>query len=140
MKPDGAHTPLLVAEDDENDVLLMKISVEKAGLPNPLMIAGDGQEVVDYLQGNPPFNDRVVFPPPGLLVLDLKMPRMNGFEVLAWLAEHPEFKLPVVVLSSSDREEDVRAAFRMGALDYFVKPPSRKQLTELLLDLSARWL
>jgi len=136
----AAHTPILVAEDDEDDVFLMKISVEKTGLPNPLMIARDGQEVVDYLEGNPPFNDRVLFPLPGLLVLDLKMPRMNGFDVLAWLGERPEVKLPVVVLSSSRLEADVRVALRMGALDYFVKPQRSEQLTDLLRDLSARWL
>jgi len=135
------HPTILVAEDDEDDVLFIKMAFKKTGLPNPLMIAHNGEEVVDYLKGNPPFNNRAVFPLPRLLLLDLKMPRMTGFEVLAWLAAHSEFEhLPAVVLSSSSLEADVDLSRQMGARDYFIKPNDNEQLTNLLLELSARWL
>jgi CheY-like chemotaxis protein len=96
--------PILAAEDEESDRLILELVFEKAQLPHPLVIVGDGQEAVDYLSGRGRFADRLAHPLPGLLILDLKMPRMNGFDVLDWLATQPKFKeLPTVVLSAEDR-------------------------------------
>jgi CheY-like chemotaxis protein len=135
------HAPILAAEDEETDALLLAMAFKKAGLPNALVIVRDGQEAVDYLAGQPPYADRSRHPLPGLLLLDLKMPRMNGFEVLEWLAARPDFKdLPVVVLSSSAYESDVAKALGMGAREYRVKPHDYKQLTGLLLEVMARWM
>src|SRR3974377_337714 len=93
--------PILLAEDDKNDAFLMQRAFDDAGFRNPLFLVQNGQEVVDYLDGAGRFSARTQYPIPGLLLLDLKMPLMDGFDVLAWLRERPEFEsLPVVVLTS----------------------------------------
>jgi len=92
----------------------------------------DGQEAVDYFGGKGRYADRSAHPLPALLVLDLKMPRMNGFDVLAWLAKEPDFKhIPVVVLSSSANELDVNKARQLGAREYFVKPHRLEELIKI---------
>jgi len=100
---ESANLPvILVAEDDENDVFFLRRAFLKAGLANPLVAACDGQAAVDYLEGTGVYADRKSYPLPGLLLLDLKMPRKSGLEVLTWLRERPELsQIPVVVLSSS---------------------------------------
>ncbi|HWH70972.1 MAG TPA: response regulator [Candidatus Sulfotelmatobacter sp.] len=125
--------PILVAEDEETDVLLLQIALKKAGLATELIVARDGQEAVDYLSS--------AAVPPGLLLLDLKMPRLNGFDVLAWLETRPELKsLPVVVLSSSSLDTDTHKALAMGAREYLVKPHGLQALVQLLQDVHARYL
>lgn len=137
----GTYALILAAEDEETDGLLLRLALKKSGLPNPLVIARDGQEAVDYLSGAPPYQDRVVHPAPALLLLDLKMPRMNGFDVLAWLAERPEYQyLPVVVLSSSTNEADMDEARLLGARECLVKPNNFRELPKLLQDVAARWI
>jgi CheY-like chemotaxis protein len=132
---------ILAAEDEETDAFLLRISLKESGLSNPLVIARDGQAVVDYLTGAPPHVDRSLHPLPGLMLLDLKMPRMDGFEVLAWLAARPEFRdLPTVVLSSSSDEADIRRARQMGARDYLVKPHDYRKLAQMLLDVVERFM
>jgi CheY-like chemotaxis protein len=135
------QAPILVADDDENDIFFLCRALERAGLRNPLIITHDGQEVIDYLGGAAPYADRARHPLPGLLLLDLKMPRMNGFEVLAWMEAHPEFnELPVVVFSSSSQEEDIRKARQLGADEYQIKPSDFYKLVQLVQEISARWL
>jgi CheY-like chemotaxis protein len=135
------HPSVLVAEDEETDVLILRLGFEKAGLPNPLIAVRDGQEALDYLDGNGPYADRSRHPLPALLLLDLKMPRLTGFDVLAWLATRPDFKhLPAVVLSSSSDDSDIQEALRLGARDYFVKPHSLAELVKIIRTLPARWL
>ncbi len=132
--------PILVAEDEETDVLLLRIALKKASVPVELIVARDGQEVVDYLDpAVPPPGNGHTFP--GLLLLDLKMPRMSGFEVLEWLEDRSAFKnLPVVVLSSSTHESDMRRAREMGACDYLVKPHDMQGLVEILKGLYSKYL
>src|SRR3954447_3502938 len=132
---------ILLAEDEPDDEFFMRIGLQDAGLSNPLFVAHDGMEAVDYLAGKGQFALRESFPLPGLVIIDLKMPRMNGFEVLAWIQAHPEFSLiPVVVLSGSDIEADVARAKRLGARDYRVKPLHPRILGKLLIELHGRWL
>ena len=133
--------PILAAEDEESDRLILELALERAHLPHPLVFVPDGQEVVDYLSGKGQYADRSAHPLPALLVLDLKMPGMNGFDVLAWLAEQTEFKqIPVVVLSSSSDESDMSKARELGALEYFVKPHRLDELVEIAHQMQARWL
>lgn len=135
------QAPILVADDDDNDVFFLRRAVAKAGLANQLLVTHDGQETIDYLGGAAPFNDRARYPMPGLLLLDLKMPRLDGFDVLAWLSTRPDLKdLPVIVLSSSSHEADMIKARQLGADDYQVKPPDFMTLVQLLRELHARWL
>ncbi len=133
--------PILVADDDENDVFFLRRAMQRAGLANPLFVSHDGQEAIDYLDGAPPFNNRAQYPLPGLLLLDLKMPRVNGFDVLSWLARRPDLKhIPVVVLSSSSHEEDLQRAKDLGAHDFRTKPSDFQHLVDLVRDVQRRWL
>src|SRR5688572_7974521 len=101
-------SPVLVAEDEQSDAHILSLAFQRAGIRRPLVFVTDGKEAVDYLCGNPPYTDRTVHPLPGLLLVDLKMPRMTGFDVLAWLASRPDFKhLPAIVFSSSSAAQDV---------------------------------
>jgi DNA-binding response OmpR family regulator len=131
------RAPILVADDDDNDIFFLRRALAKAGLSIEIVVAHDGQEVMDYLSGQ----DRDRFPLPRLLLLDLKMPRLDGFDVLAWRQRHPEFSaLPVVVLSSSAHEADRQRACQLGADDYFIKPSDFQKLVVMIKELHDRWL
>jgi len=137
-----SHSPaVLVAEDEPTDALILRMAFEQARIPLSLVVVRDGEEAVDYLCGNPPYTDRSVHPIPALLLLDLKMPRMTGFDVLAWLASRPDFKhLPAVVFSSSSEEQDVSRARQMGARDYLIKPNSISDYVKIVQTINTRWL
>ena len=126
--------PILAAEDEESDRLILELVFEKASLPHPLVMVRDGQEAVDYLSGSGRFVDRSVHPFPALLILDLKMPRMNGFDVLVWLATQPQLKeLPAVVLSSSSDDSDIKQARELGAREYFECHVTHPKLHRLVI-------
>lgn len=113
---------ILVAEDDETDVLFLRRALKEADVQNPLHVAADGQEAIDFL-AHPRLSaeDRL----PALIILDLQMPRLGGLEVLAWLREQPVLRtLPVCVFSSSANREDIERAYALGVNAYIVKPPS----------------
>jgi CheY-like chemotaxis protein len=132
---------ILVAEDDENDIFLMNRAFKRAGIPNPLFVVHNGQEAVDYLAGKGDYAQRDKFPLPGLMLLDLKMPWMDGFDVLKWLRTHPQFDtLPVVVLTSSKLQSDVDQSRQLGVYDYRVKPHGFDDLVRLLDDVRKCWL
>ncbi|HYG34684.1 MAG TPA: response regulator [Clostridia bacterium] len=135
-------TPLriLVAEDELGDVLLLQRAFTKARVAKPIYFARDGQEVMDYLQGRPPFENPVVFPLPNLLLLDLKLPRVSGFEVLEWLRHYPGLRrMIVVVFSASNQPEDVARAYSLGANSYVVKPQDPSELVRVVERLQKHW-
>lgn len=137
------ETPLriLVAEDELGDVLLLQRAFAKAGVSAPVYFARDGQEVMDYLQGKPPFENPVEHPLPNLLLLDLKLPRINGFEVLQWLRAQPSLRsLVVVVFSASNGPDNVNRAFALGANSYAVKPQDPDELIGVVKRLQNHWL
>jgi CheY-like chemotaxis protein len=135
------HMPVLIAEDDPNDVFLLKRAFEKAGVNNPVIVARNGQEAIDYLNGSGKFTDRAAHPLPGLMFLDLKMPLVDGFDVLAWLnARKMNGKVPVVVLTSSNQERDIKQAQQMGADDYRIKPQQFEELLQIVKEIHERWL
>ncbi len=142
MKSANNNLPaVLAAEDQENDASLLRTAFERAGVRHPLLVVHDGQEAVDYLTGKPPFRDRAKYPLPVLLLLDLKMLRLNGFDVLSWLASHSDFQdLPAIVLSSSWHDQDVLKARQLGARDYFIKPLQLSEYVKIIQGLKARWL
>lgn len=132
---------ILLAEDEPNDAFFLKWAFEKAGFVHQISHVFDGQEALDYLSGTEPYNDRSQFPLPDLLLLDLKMPRLNGFDVLEWLREHPKLSgVPVVVFTSSDHEADMQQAKALGAREYCTKPNDIDKFVQLARDLDARWL
>jgi CheY-like chemotaxis protein len=133
--------PILAAEDEENDRFILKLAFDQAKLSHPLVTVRDGQECVDYLSGAAVYADRAIHPLPALLLLDLKMPRMHGFEVLEWVVTQPQFKnLPVFVLSSSSDDSDIQKARQLGAWDYFIKPHTLSDLVSILQRLQKHCL
>jgi CheY-like chemotaxis protein len=132
---------VLLAEDDPDDVLLTQIAFEKARLANPLVIVRDGEEAISYLKGEGQFADREKYPLPILLLLDLKMPKINGFQVLEWIHTQPGLAhLPVAIMTSSDSDPDVTRAYELGASSYLIKPPDAEALLALVQRLHAYWL
>ncbi len=135
------HAPVLLVEDDPNDVLLIQRAFRKANLVNPLHVAGDGEEAVAYLSGQGAYADRGRHPLPILILLDLKLPRKSGHEVLAWLRAQPELKrLPAVVLTSSREAADVNRVYDLGANSYLVKPVAFDDLLKMVQTLNMYWL
>ena len=132
---------MLYVEDDENDRMLLKIAQQSAKVLMNLVMAEDGEQAVAYLKGEGMYSDRGRSPAPSLVLLDLKLPRKCGFEVLEWIRGQEAFKqLPVVVLSSSSQECDQSRALRNGANSYFVKPISLPPLVEIVKRIYSEWL
>jgi CheY-like chemotaxis protein len=133
--------PVLIADDDPNDVFFLRRAFKKAGFDHLIMDVRDGTEVIEYLSGGSVYEDRGKFPLPALVFLDLKMPKMTGFEVLEWLQSKPEYKnLPVVVFSSSALDTDRAKASLLGASEYRVKPNDLDELILMVKEVSATWL
>jgi len=136
-----SHVNILHVEDDSNDVLLFQHACRKAGVNCNLQTVNDGDEAIAYLQGEARFADRQQYPLPDLMLLDLKMPRLNGFEVLAWLRQEEKCRsLPVVVLSSSNHDADIKRAYSLGANSYLVKPVEFDSLVEIVKVVHQYWL
>ncbi len=132
---------LLLVEDDANDVMLFRRAKDKSNLANPLQVVEDGEAAVAYLSGQGQYADRNRYPLPALMLLDLKLPRKSGLEVLAWLREQPGLlRLPVVVLTSSKESVDVGQAYDLGANSYLVKPVAFDKLLEMVNALGLYWL
>lgn len=130
---DSADALILLAEDNEDDIILFRRALEKARLLNPLEIVRDGDEAVAYLEGTGRFSDRVKYPLPALILLDLKMPRRDGFEVLSWIRSRPELDaLRVVVLTGSRDVYDMTRAYRLGANSFIVKSLDSQTFTQLV--------
>lgn len=135
------RTTILLAEDDHNDVLLIKRAFSKSRIVNPIACVGNGEEAVAYLKGEGMYTDRRRYPLPFLLLLDLKLPRLSGHEVLKWLREQPLLKrLPVVVLTSSKQPADINRAYELGANSYLVKPVVFEEFATLMQQLQMYWL
>src|SRR5262245_28155819 len=132
--------PILLAEDEQNDVFLIKRAFQKIQLLNPIRVVSDGQEAINYLRGDGIYADRERFPFPTVVLLDLKMPRMGGFDVIAWVRQQPGLKrLPLVVLTSSKDGPDINRAYELGANTYLAKPVEFDGLVEMLKSLSLYW-
>ena len=132
---------ILLAEDDPNDVLLIERAFQRTHVANPLQVVRDGEEALAYLSGQGPFADRERHPLPVLMLMDLKMSRKSGLEVLEWVRQQPGLKrLPIVVLTSSNQSPDINRAYELGANSYLVKPAGFDSLLELVKNLDMYWL
>jgi CheY-like chemotaxis protein len=132
---------VLVAEDEEDYVLVLKQAFSQANIPNPLYFVSTGLELVSYLKGDGKFSNRNEYPLPDLLLLDLKLPGYNGFEALSWIRAQPGLSgLRVLVLTSSDRIKDVNDAYRLGANSFLVKPYDFENLINLAKMIQEYWL
>ena len=137
---EGSGFTILVAEDSEMDAFVLRKAFSMAGLPHKLVFVNDGGQAIDYLKGMPPYSDRERFPAPDLLLLDLKMPKVDGFQVLRWMQFLGLDNIPVVVLSGSNLDSDKDEAMRLGANEYHVKTGHVPDVIKFLKDTSARWL
>jgi CheY-like chemotaxis protein len=133
---------ILLVEDDPNDILLTQRAFRKANLEEAsLQIVCDGDSAVFYLSGEGEYSDRDRYPLPVLMLLDLKLPRRSGHEILAWLRQQPELKrLPVIILTSSKENMDINQAYDLGANSYLVKPIGLTALVEVVQTLNLYWL
>lgn len=132
---------ILVIEDDANDLFFLKRAFGALETKCHMQAVGDGAEAIDYLRGVDDYADRSRFPIPALILMDLKMPRVDGFEFLAWLRREPELKIiPVVVFSSSNVPAEVRRAYELGANSFIVKADDNTKLPDMLKILAAYWL
>src|SRR5947209_832822 len=132
---------ILYAEDDDDAVTILKAACKKSRLTNPIHVVGDGARAIEYLGGEGPYADRDRFPLPSLLLLDLKMPRRNGFDVLSWIRSRTGInRLPVIVFSTSADPTDLNRAYDLGANSYAVKPSGIEGLVDLLNYLEGWWM
>ena len=131
----------LLVEDSDNDILLTRRSFRKAEIGNPLQVVRSVDEAISYLGGEGLFSNRLEFPLPALVLLDLKMPRREGFELIEWVRSQPSlFALRIIVLTSSDSRSDVERAYDLGANSYLVKPVDSETFVEALRLLKQYWI
>jgi CheY-like chemotaxis protein len=136
-----ASSTILLVEDEIDDAELLTRAFRKAEIGNPIRHLEDGEMAIAYLAGHKPYADRERNPYPTVILLDLKLPRRSGFEVLEWLRSQPGLRrLPVVVLTSSGQTEDVNRAYDLGANSYLVKPASAAALHEMVKHINAYWV
>ena len=132
---------ILLAEDRDDDVVLIRRAFKNGNLVNPIYVVRDGEETIAYLKGEGQFANRAEYPLPELLLLDLAMPRKDGFEVLRWLRQQPGLSaLRVVVLTSSDQMRDVNLAYKLGANSFLVKPIDFDNFVSMTTALNGYWL
>ncbi len=133
---------ILLVEDDPNDILFIQRAFRRSDLENPsIQVVRDGDEAVAYLSGEGNYANRNFYPLPGMILLDLKLPRRSGLEVLEWLRSQPVLKrIPVVILTSSKENIDVNRAYDIGVNSYLLKPVNYKALNEMIKTLNAFWL
>lgn len=132
---------ILLAKDNEDYALLLQRAIQTARIAASLQIVHDGKAAVDYLAGAEPYTDRIKHPFPKLVLLDLKMPRLDGFGVLNAVRQRLGLtQLPVIVLTHSDNPADIKRAYELGATSYFRKPDTLEGLDEMIHVLHAYWL
>lgn len=137
----GTKIPaLLLVEDDPNDVHFFRRALEKANLSHGLQVAEDGEEAIAYLEGRGRYKNRADHPLPALVVLDLKLPKKGGLEVLRWLREESSHKaVPVMILTSSNESRDVARARELGVTTYHVKRVDFHEMSELVKSIGLFW-
>jgi CheY-like chemotaxis protein len=132
--------PILLVEDDENDVFFFERAMKQAQFDHPMRVVRDGIEAIAYLSGESTQSNRTESPLPCLIILDLNLPRKHGLEVLQWIrARAPDPAVPVVVLTSSASDLDMREAYRFGANSYLIKPSHPEDLPEVVRVIKLYW-
>ncbi len=135
------ESSILLVEDNPDDAELVRYAFEKVAIGNPLVSLSDGDAAVDFLIGAGVYADRKRHPLPALILLDLKLPRRSGFEVLRFIRDQQATRhTPVVVLTSSNQQDDIRRAYEDGANSYLIKPVGRDALIEMVRSLNAYWI
>src|SRR5438874_2389567 len=132
---------VLVVEDDLNDIFLIKRAFKVARIQNPLQVVTDGVEAMQYLSGEGKYADRHTCPLPKLIVMDLRMPRSSGLEVLKWVKQDGRMlrRIPIVIVSSSENPDDINQAYELGANAYMVKPMDYRAVEHLFQAITQYW-
>lgn len=130
---DDSNYTILLVEDDENDATLVQLAFKKNNILNPVQWVKDGLEAVAYLNGEGAYADRQVYPFPEVLIVDLKMPRMSGLELLTWIRDHPNYRvIPTIIMTASRLDADIEKAYTLGANTYMVKPATLDELAKMV--------
>jgi len=130
--------PFLLVEDSPDDIMITKRAFAKGRIKNKLYVAQNGEEAIDFFKKRGKFKDA---PTPALVLLDLKMPKINGFEVLKEIKSDEELKsIPIIVLTSSEREKDIEEAYKIGCNSYIVKPVSFENFIKTVIEIKEYWL
>lgn len=131
---------VLIADDDTQDTMLVRMAAQRVSLCLRFASVANGEEAIDYLMGRSRYADRQAHPFPSMMLLDLKMPRLSGFDVLDYVRRQPRLRqLPIVIFSSSDHPGDIQRAYEAGANSYLCKPHSNNDLSALLKALEEYW-
>lgn len=131
---------ILLVEDDRDDVFIFQRTLKAAGIANPVVVVNTGQDAVDYLSHQGKYADPEKYPLPFVIFLDLKLPYLDGFEVLSWIRAQPHLRsIIVVVLSGSDETRDHQKAYALGARTYLVKPPQVKDIELFIESMASYW-
>ena len=131
---------ILQVEDDPNDVFLLQHAMKKVGVANPVQVATDGRQAIDYLSGTGKFADRKKYPLPCLVLLDLKLPFVMGLDVLKWIRHQPGPALIVLLMTASAEEADIATAYRLGANAFLTKPSTAGKLEDMAKAIKDFWL
>lgn len=135
------HRTILQVDDEDSDAFLLQSVFADVGILEPVHVASDGQQAIDYLSGSGPYGDRERHPLPFLMLLDLKLPKRSGLEVLEWMRQQPHLRqIVVIVFSSSALPSDVRAAYSLGANSFVEKPVAYEKAMEMAKWLKGWWL
>ena len=131
---------ILLIEDNPTDAMLVKAAFDKAGAAARFFTLNDGEAAMAYFSGAEPYSDRTKYPLPQLLLLDLRMPRVSGLELLTWLRAQPYgAQLPVIVLTESSYDKDIRDAYRLGAKTFLTKPFAPDDFSSALKYTTDYW-
>jgi CheY-like chemotaxis protein len=133
---------VLLVEDDPADVRLVQRAFAKVGLQAPLVRLGNGDDAVAYLKGDPPYENRAAYPLPTVILLDIKLPRRSGLEVLEWVRgrKNPVRRIPIVMFTSSRHSTDINGAYDAGANSYLAKPETTAQLVAMAEAFKTYWI
>ena len=138
---DYEPTDILLVEDDEAHAELTERAIRKAGNANRVQIVPDGEEAFDYLYNRGKYKDKVKYPMPGLILLDIKLPGIDGIEILKKIKEDPELKqIPVIMLTTSEREEDIVRSYKHYANSYLTKPVGYKEFEKKIMQIDFYWM
>jgi CheY-like chemotaxis protein len=132
---------ILLVEDDLNDILFVQRAFKRVNVKNPIHIVKDGDTAVDYLSGTGDYSNRDQYPLPAIILLDLKLPRRSGIEILEWMQRQPGLRrIPVVVLTSSRQSVDLERCYDLGVNSYLVKPVKFETLANMIEAIDTYWL
>ncbi len=131
---------MLLAEDDYDDRYLISEALDESGVENQLFIVENGEDLLDYLKNSGKYADQEKYPKPGLILLDLNMPLMDGREALSKIKNDPELKtIPIVVLTTSQAEEDIQETYGLGITGFITKPMTFSGLVDIMKSVGNYW-